>query len=404
MHASWCRSIVASGRACSFEIDSQPFLKLNTWLLYDALPLWSSLGFDHSTGRFQERLSWLRRPVPGVPRRLLSQARQVFVLASVGKEEGTAKVIEAALLGFRSMERDFFRRDGGHGWVFAIDGEGEVLDARRDFYGHAFVLLAAAAIYDLTKDPSIIELVRATLKFLDDYLRVDTTSGYWESWPKRAEFRRQNPHMHLLEAMLALWECTGDAEYLDRAKELYLLFSRKFFHPTSGMIIEMFEEDLSPASGSGGGVAEPGHMYEWIWLLRRLEYATGRSLAKDIDRIYQAATSRGHCADGLVRGAVLLDGTSHPAPIRVWQTCEAMRATLIEGMLGRIGAEVLASKLAGLLFARFLKPAPQGGWFDRVDREGKPLDDYMPASALYHLAGCIMDSKQLLKESGYLNA
>ena len=38
-----------------------------------------------------------------------------------------------------------------------------------------------------------------------------------------------------------------------------------------------------------------------------------------------------------------------------------------------------------LLLDRYLAIEPRGGWIDRLDREGRPAADTIPASILYHL-------------------
>ena len=57
--------------------------------------------------------------------------------------------------------------------------------------------------------------------------------------------RRQNPHMHLLEALLALHVATGEKNWLRRAGALVDLFKRRFVDPQTGALIEFFGEDWS---------------------------------------------------------------------------------------------------------------------------------------------------------------
>ena len=79
--------------------------------------------------------------------------------------------------------------------------------------------------------------------------------------------RRQNPHMHLLEALLALHAATGEKNWLRRAGALVDLFKRRFSDPQTGALIEFFAEDWSPRPGDEGRLREPGHQFEWVWLL-----------------------------------------------------------------------------------------------------------------------------------------
>ena len=62
--------------------------------------------------------------------------------------------------------------------------------------------------------------------------------------------RRQNPHMHLFEALLNLWMNTRDPRYLERAGEIFDLFARRFFEPKAGVLLEYFDDALAPAAGA----------------------------------------------------------------------------------------------------------------------------------------------------------
>ena len=39
----------------------------------------------------------------------------------------------------------------------------------------------------------------------------------------------------------------------------------------------------------------------------------------------------------------------------------------------------------------FLRGVVPGGWMDRLDAEGRPATDFMPASTLYHLLGAVAE-------------
>src|SRR5438477_116158 len=86
--------------------------------------------------------------------------------------------------------------------------------------------------------------------------------GTTDSLPAIDALRRQNPHMHLFEALLNLWTNARDARYLNRAGKLFELFSRRFFQPDLGVVIEYFDQALAPAPGIAGTIVEPGHQCE----------------------------------------------------------------------------------------------------------------------------------------------
>lgn len=362
---------------------------LVSWATDAALPLWGAAGFDSEHGRFEERLTFRAQRLPAVPVRLMSQARQIHTYALAarrGWHPGAASLVEQA---YASMVRDYRQRDDRPGWIFSIRRDGTVADPRRDLYTHAFVLLAIASYVGVTGNHQALALADETLAFIERHMAAPCGGGFVEELPPLGGVRRQNPHMHLFEALLALWECSGDAGYLARAADLGDLFASRFFRSDHGVLCEYFTAALEPADGLAGNLAEPGHHYEWVWLLRRFERASGRSLQRYVDALYSHADRHGFDGAGLIVDEVLVDGSHHTRSRRAWPITEAIKANAVEARLGRPGAGAKAVALAGLLRDHFLPTDPAGGWFDRLDVKGGCISEFMPASTLYHLVGAI---------------
>lgn len=374
--------------------------QLKYWLTTCALPLWASAGFDAINGRFEERLPFDHRKLPDAPIRLLVQARQIHVYALACRRKWWAEALDLVECAFSTMLRDYRRRGGGEGWAYSIARDGGEVDDTRDLYAHAFVLLAVASYVDATGRSSALEIAEETLSFLDRRLGVPDGEGYIEGLPRKAGPRRQNPHMHLFEAMLALWECSGDTTYLHRADRLYDLFVRRFFQPDRGVVTEYFDDDLVPAGGDIGDTVEPGHHYEWCWLLRRYDRASGRASSGHlIDALYRHAERYGHDAAGFPVDELRRDGSKKASSRRLWPVTEAIRCNVAEGLHGRSQAFESAAALSKLLLKHFLAPATTGTWVDRLDARGRIVSDFAPASSLYHLAGAIDELQRTLTEA-----
>jgi len=360
------------------------------WATDAALPLWATAGFDVEHGRFEERLTLGAERIPTVPVRLLSQARQIYAYALAARRgwyPGAAALVEQA---YSSMVRDFHGRDGQGGWIFSIRRDGAVADPRRDFYAHTFVLLAIASYVQATGKQQALALADEALAFVDRHLRAAKGEGFLEGLPLADGLRRQNPHMHMFEGLLSLWECSQDARYLIRAGELFDLFAARFFRAEPGILGEYFTAALQPAEGVAGRIVEPGHHYEWVWLLRRFGQITGRSVQPYVDALYDFADRHGFDGAGLIVDELLVDGSHHAPSRRLWPIAEAVKANLVEARLGRPQSVGKAASLAVLLRDRFLTTDPPGGWHDRLDRDGVCLSKFMPASTLYHVV-CAID-------------
>jgi mannose/cellobiose epimerase-like protein (N-acyl-D-glucosamine 2-epimerase family) len=353
-----------------------------------ALPLWADSGFDHERGRFEEHLSLAGQPVVDAPHRLIVQARQIYsygLASRRGWYRGRALIDEA----YASMVRDFHRPDGRDGWVFSVDRAGAIVNPMRDLYAHAFVLLGVASYVQAGGRREALAVADETLAFLDAHL-LSADGGYFDALPRPDAMRRQNPHMHMLEGLLSLWASSGERRYLARAEKIFELFAAHFFQPDHGVLGEYYDDRLVRAGGVTGDIVEPGHHYEWVWLLRWFERESGHPVGPYVDALYHHADSHGYDRDGLVVDELLRDGRHHKRSRRTWPITEAIKGNLAEAALGRPGTVEKIAALADCLHGRFLADVTPGGWMDRLDEHGRPATDVMPASTLYHVL-CMID-------------
>ena len=358
--------------------------RVKAWLFDDALPVWSTCGIDMQRGGFVEVLTMNGQPGISADRRLRVQARQIYVFchAMLLKWPGPAR--QLAHSGYLRMTQDYWHADGG--WIYSAAADGTARDIRRTSYEQAFALLALAWYYRVTGEPEALTWVRRTLDFLDQRLADPTHGGYLDALSARFP-RRQNPHMHLLEAMLALFTATRDASYLERARDIVELFRRRFSDPSSGALCEFFAADWSPAVGADGQWVEPGHQFEWICLLDEFARLTGEPVDDDIASLYRCAESHGvDAADGLTYDAVSRDGMVLHASKRAWPQTEALRAQLV--MQRRCGVETGQRRrtILDALFTRYLCIG-RGIWQDQLGDDGEGVATVVPASTLYHLFG-----------------
>ena len=354
---------------------------LVSWLRGSALPFWSETGFDAASGMFVERAGLDGRPLLEVPRRVMVQARQIFVFVEAearGWHRGGALAEAAA----ETMVRNFRRDDGS--WIFSAARDGRAVDETRDFYALAFVLLALASLKRLTGADYWLGLADATLDFLDAHLATPETGGYAESFPRKSVSRRQNPHMHLLEALLALDETAPGSAYRRRAEAMIRLFESRFLQGPHPVLVEYFDDDLRPVTSSPFAF-EPGHHFEWAWLLARNAALCGRSQQSTLaGRLCDVALRFGGTTDGVFFDEVDGDGATLVRSTRLWPSTEAIRASAL-GLCA--GSTTNPGRLAEAMYEQFLAQATKGCWIDHLGPDRRPLSTYVPASSLYHLVG-----------------
>jgi mannose/cellobiose epimerase-like protein (N-acyl-D-glucosamine 2-epimerase family) len=377
-----------------FPLLRRALAPMSAWMKDEALPFWGSFGVDHARGGFHERLDLQGRPVFDVPKRLMVQGRQLYVSC------------HAALLGWHAdargladrcvdyMVKSFYRRDGKPGWIYSLAPDGEVASAVRDTYGHAFALLGLAWYHRLTRDSQVLRIADETLAFLDEALACDL-GGYLDAAPAPDAIRRQNPHMHLFEATIALYQVTSDRKYLVRSAKLFDLFANHFFQPVTGTLCEYLGRDLNPLPDARGQVTEPGHHYEWVWLLHGFQRAAGRDVGSYCSALYDHADRHGWDPERFVVDEVESRGAVLKGSRRSWPHTEALKANIVEGERGRKGCDEKAAVCVTQLMKAFVgRPVP-GGWIDHIDSTGRPIVNMMPASTLYHLFVAVAEATRV---------
>lgn len=346
------------------------------WLFDAALPVWADKGFDAATGLFHEKLDGALNAMPG-PRRVRVQARQTYVFALAGKLGWQGPWRERVEAGFKTLDGPARAEAGGVGHL--VDARGRLMDARRDLYDQAFALLACA--FALPVVPAAARRAQEVIDFIDKHWKAPH-GGYIEGEVEPISPRRQNPHMHLFEASLALHAATAAPRWRSLAEHLYGLFSAHFFVPDPGVLREFFDADWKPAPGEKGAILEPGHHYEWCWLLARWAEASGADTRGAADALYAYARANGHGIRGVAIDETLLDGGVKAGTARLWPQTEWLKAALARHEQGAPAEDAVAAYDALALY--FDKPA-QGLWADRMREDGVLADEPSPASSLYHI-------------------
>lgn len=356
---------------------------LRAWAIDHALPLWAGAGYDRTGGGFHERLHLDGTADADAPRRLVVQARQIYVYAHasvLGWFDGTALALDA----LQAMQERYRGRDGAPGYAHTINADGSVNDARRDTYAHAFILLALGWLAKASGDAQVRGLIDGVLAYFDEHFTAPDGT-YYEGVPRTLP-RRQNPHMHAFEAMLALHETIAHPDALRRAAALRAQLRERFLEPKSGALAEFFTDGW--ALRSRHDPVEPGHHAEWAWLLRRHEAMAGLPPDPIAARFTDFAARHRDAQTGLLIDEIRLDGALHARKHRCWPQTEFAKALLAAEEQG--GSRHDASEALVRLHRHYLAPRDGvrfriGGWLDQFDADGKPLTPNMPASTLYHV-------------------
>lgn len=354
--------------------------------LWEAFDVWAEKGWDTERGGFVEQLDMDGVPDTKANRRVRVQARQVFSFAKA-IEMGWPNVNRAKTLvedGLEYIDTKLRHPDGG--WVHIVNADGEHVDDKRDLYDHAFIILAGSAAYQATGSQRALEIADDAIAFIDAALKDNKHGGWFESLP-HALPRRANPHMHLLEAMLAYHDATGCEKALDRAAEVVRLFETRFFQPATDILAEFFGADWRLETSESDIAFEPGHHYEWATLLSHYETLTGHDTGSWRRRLIRRADSTGlNPITGFAINVRHADGGTNDGNSRLWHQLEMLRSHFLHSQLA---PRDQCQFLCQLIFNSYLDVGPKGGWLDEIDAFGIPSSSSVPASMLYHIVSAI---------------
>ncbi|WP_454620104.1 AGE family epimerase/isomerase [Bradyrhizobium cenepequi] len=372
--------------------DAHVVGRLKCRVIDHCLPLWCREGWDNAAGGFVDRLDPDGRADRLAPRRVFVQARQIYCYAKAAQMGWYSEGREIALKGLDHLLTKAKAPDGRPGFVHRLTADGGVLDARRDTYDHAFVLLALATVYELDRDAQVRSEIDALLAYLDAHLR-SPNGGFLEGVPASLP-RRQNPQMHLFEAMIAVFDATHDLAFQQRAGEFFALFLANLYDKQTHVLGEYFEEDWSkipPVS------VEPGHLAEWVWLLKGFERITGCPTGRYRGELLASALRYRDDATGCLTDEGSVEGRIRRHSRRLWPQSEIAKAWIAQAEAGEAGAADEARAALARLERHYLSHPVAGGWYDQFDRDGKSLVATIPASSFYHVLCAVTEAEQVLE-------
>ena len=365
--------------------------QLCSWLCDAAYPVWSTRGVDPAGG-FHERLGMDGKPL-AEPRRSRVNPRQAYCFAmahSLGWRGDTAALVKHGLDYWMAKYR---RPDGLYRTL--VNADGSIRDDRALLYDQAFGLLAfnVSSVGDMCAhcEGQSFELLNLVLNHMKRQ-GAGFESGVPASLPLQS-----NPHMHLFEAALAGCEVSSEnSVWKPLADEIAELALTKFIDPVSGALREFFDAGWNPAPGIDGRIVEPGHQFEWAWLLLRwggARNARARAAALKLIDIGERHGVR----NGLATNSLLDDFSPHDAGARLWPQTERLKAAAIAARLTGEAKYFAMTVSAADGLMRYLDTPIPGLWHDRIDAEGRVADEPAPASSFYHLVAAVAEISALAR-------
>ena len=357
------------------------------WLFDAALPLWWERGADHQGGGFHEKIGQDGQPV-GQPVRVRVQARQTYVYARAGALGWSGPWQQAMRHGLSFMLARYRRPDE------LFRSTLDAADERIDLYDQAFVLFALAHAWQAEGRPAeLLNTAQALLSQVQQQLAVKG-GGFHDGLPIQSVLK-SNPLMHLLEALLA-WVQAGVSEHF-RAAALSLceLATARLLLPATGAVGENFGSGWQALGTPDERLYEPGHQFEWAYLLLQSQAILGIQAQREALRL--EAFGRSFGIDS-ARQVALFSVNEHGRPTerraRLWAQTERLRTSLYFATHGLGDAAACQAAAAGsfaTLIDGFLATPVPGLWHEWQQADGSFEPSPSPASSLYHLVTGLQD-------------
>jgi mannose/cellobiose epimerase-like protein (N-acyl-D-glucosamine 2-epimerase family) len=372
------------------------------------LPFWLDRCRDPEGGGFLTYFDRDGRRTGETDKTFLMQIRTLYTLASAHRAGyGGGRCAELAREG-ADFILDHYWDDTHGGWIWIADRYGRPVSQAKIGYGQCFGVYAFSEYFLASGDPRGREAALRTYETIQAHMADPARGGYFEimqrDWqPERpgtcgGDRKSLDVHMHMMEALTALYEMTGDVTHRERLLNCIELVTTRMLHPENGtgyiqfsldfeplpaILFELeWGRDAEPADGESQplDMTSPGHNVEFAWLL--LHTADILSIprsnyGKAVKPLFD------HCVNYGIDpeyGGVYADVTMNGSPLKTekqfWQQAEVLVGMLDAYAL--FGDEIYWTafqRVHGFVFEHFVHRAGGGEWFERVDRRGRPIDD-----------------------------
>lgn len=349
-------------------------------LVSEILPFWLAKGWDKRRGGFHERLFFDTTPDSLMVRRTRTQFRQINAFA-LAAELGWREGLKLAFCGLEYMIERAWGCDGKPGFVHVLAPDGSPTELARNPSDHAAAILALSTLARVSEDAQVSGLLRLLLSYVETalvenegFLKPDTSGDF--------PVYRLDGYLHLFEALLAAHEQMAVPHALERATRIRRQIETRFLDDESGMLPEFLNAAYGPKFEANAFVVSPGLMAYAAGLIRHYERIAPAPAAPLATHLLGSALRACAPATGLLLESVDSGGSVRDSHTRLWAQCALVQGWLAQAQSGVDGAREAGETLLESVSERFLKGPFPGGWIDRLDAQGSPAIDTVPASSL----------------------
>ena len=315
---------------------------------------------------------------------LVTEARFIFTYATAYqhlKKDEFRAAVEHGVKFLRGPLRN--AANGGYHWVLK---DGVATDSKIYTYALAFVLLAYSRAVAVGFDEARAYM-QETFDLLDKHmwdakhgLYAEEADAEWVVDPYRSE----SGNLHMTEALIAAYEATKEAQYLDRAVLVADNICNRQAGLAQGLVWEHYRDDWSvnmEFSNDAEALTifrpwgyQPGHQVEWArFLLTLNKYAPAIWFVPKARFLFDVAVKQAWDPEhGGLAYSFAPDGKPCDWDKIFWVQCESIgTAAMLAAETGREEYWETYDKLWKYSWKVFVDHA-NGSWRRRLNREGVP--------------------------------
>jgi mannobiose 2-epimerase len=270
---------------------------------------WYPLVIDEKCGGYFTNVTCDWHLAPDQPKMIVSQARHMWTTSKAAAFVADGTMYETYARHGLPFLRDFMwdERYGGFFQIRSRDGGysdcGSWREEKRT-YGNAFAICGLAALYHLTKDPSVLAFAKEAFAWLEKHAYDTAHKGYFDFLTREGEpfdassryksvasdnsklgYEVQNPSIHLLEAYTELYRVWKDDTLKSQLSSL-LQLTRDTMVNDKGYLQLFFAREGIPVSSRKSsmttcafnldlGYVSFGHDCATAFLMLEASYALG---------------------------------------------------------------------------------------------------------------------------------
>lgn len=378
------------GTCMANGVDYRTVRRLASQMLEEEVAFWMKHGKDPKGG-FYGVVDQRGRPDAFAERGLVQQSRHLYAFTVLAKAwDWRLDLVEVAQEQYQFLKK--YRNPETGLFYFKKDYSGErTTDAGSSLYANAQAIYALATYGKSMDNSEAVQIALDCFATLDAATHDPIYGGYTEENMDIVLFKgadkASNSHLHMMEALIALYHATENAKVQERLDELFTVLSQKIYNPTlPTFAYELFYKDWSAVPVSTIGY---GHALEAAWLLKVAADTLGKNESIIAEPVAKQAISKSFDTK---RGGVFdeagRDGTFLTSNKIWWPQYEALLA-LDMVYSSAFDPQVLEQLFSVLTWIYRKQNDPNFGvshW--EVDRRGEPQGNKLDLSsewkASYH--------------------